>query len=431
MKTITINDLGSFIGKTVKLKGWVYNTRSIGKIWFLIFRDGTGLLQGVVVKGEATDDTFALEQKLNKEDSVLITGMVKKEPRSIGGFEIGISEVEVINHVTEEFPISSKAHGADFLMSHRHLWLRSKRQNAIMKIRHHVVNSIREFFNNNGFILIDSPIFTGNAVEGTTNLFEVNYFERTAYLTQSGQLYQEAGATAFGKTYCFGPCFRAEKSKTRRHLTEFWMVEPEMAFVDLDENMIWAENLVGYIINNILDNCKNELEILERDIERLRKIIPPFPRITYKEAVDLLHSKGREFEYGNDFGAIDETILSENFDKPIMIHSWPADIKAFYMKRDKDNNELALGVDMIATEGYGEIIGGGQREDDYDILINRIRHHDLPLEPFKWYLDLRKYGSVPHSGFGLGLERTIAWICGTKHIRETIPFPRTMARLEP
>ena len=279
--------------------------------------------------------------------------------------------------------------------------------------------------------MVDSPIFTANAVEGTTSLFEVDYFERSAFLSQSGQLYQEAGATAFGKTYCFGPTFRAEKSKTRRHLTEFWMVEPEMAYVELDENMTWAENLVGFIVKRVLENCKTELEILERDISKLESIIPPFPRLTYDEAVKLLIDNGSDFVYGNDFGAPDETLLSEQFNKPIMIHRWPADIKAFYMKRDETNDQLALGVDMVAPEGYGEIIGGGQREDDIEILIDRIRHHDLPLEPFKWYLDLRKYGSVPHSGFGLGLERTVAWICGTKHIRETIPFPRTMSRLEP
>ena len=286
-------------------------------------------------------------------------------------------------------------------------------------------------FDDNGFTLIDSPIFTGNAVEGTTTLFEVDYFERSAYLTQSGQLYQEAGATAFGKTYCFGPCFRAEKSKTRRHLTEFWMVEPEMAFVDLDENMTWAENLVGFIIQRVLENCLMELETLERDISMLETIIPPFPRITYDEASKIILENGSDFKYGSDFGAPDETLLSEQFDKPIMIHRWPANIKPFYMKRDEHDHELALGVDMIAPEGYGEIIGGGQREDDIDILTNSIRHHDLPLEPFKWFLDLRKYGSVPHSGFGLGLERVVAWICGTKHIRETIPFPRTMTRLDP
>lgn len=431
MKAVTINQLSEYEGKDVELRGWVYNIRSIGKIWFIIFRDGTGLLQGVVVKGEASDESFALEQELHQEDSVIITGTVRKESRSVGGYELGIKEIKVVNHVTEEFPISHKEHGADFLMSNRHLWLRSKRQNAIMRVRHQVVKAIRDFFDTNGFTLIDSPIFTGNAVEGTTTLFEVDYFERSAYLTQSGQLYQEAGATAFGKTYCFGPTFRAEKSKTRRHLTEFWMVEPEMAYVDLDENMNWAENLVGYIVDKVLKKCISEFEALERDIKKLEAIVPPFPRMTYDEASEILKNNGSDFQYGSDFGAPEETLLSEQFDKPIMIHRWPADIKAFYMKRDEHNDELALGVDMIAPEGYGEIIGGGQREDDIDVLTNRIRHHDLPLEPFKWYLDLRKYGSVPHSGFGLGLERTVAWICGTKHIRETIPFPRTMSRLEP
>ena len=431
MKAVTINQLSEYEGKDVELRGWVYNIRSIGKIWFIIFRDGTGLLQGVVVKGEATDESFALEQELHQEDSVIITGTVRKESRSVGGYELGIKEIKVVNHVTEEFPISHKEHGADFLMSNRHLWLRSKRQNAIMRVRHQIVKAIRDFFDTNGFTLIDSPIFTGNAVEGTTTLFEVDYFERSAYLTQSGQLYQEAGATAFGKTYCFGPTFRAEKSKTRRHLTEFWMVEPEMAYVDLDENMTWAENLVGYIVDKVLKKCIPEFAVLERDIKKLETIVPPFPRMTYDEASEILKNNGSDFQYGSDFGAAEETLLSQQFDKPIMIHRWPAHIKAFYMKRDEHNDELALGVDMIAPEGYGEIIGGGQREDDIDVLTNRIRYHDLPLEPFKWYLDLRKYGSVPHSGFGLGLERTVAWICGTKHIRETIPFPRTMSRLEP
>ncbi|RPH04546.1 MAG: asparagine--tRNA ligase [bacterium TMED46] len=431
MKTVTINQLSEYEGQDVELKGWVYNTRNVGKLWFIIFRDGTGLLQGVVVKGEASDESFLLENDLNQEDSIILNGTVRKETRSIGGYELGVKEIEVVKHVSDEFPISHKEHGADFLMSNRHLWLRSKRQNAIMRIRHQVVRAIRNFFDNNGFTLIDSPIFTGNAVEGTTTLFEVDYFERSAYLTQSGQLYQEAGATAFGKTYCFGPTFRAEKSKTRRHLTEFWMVEPEMAYVDLDENMKWAENLVGYIVDKVLANCELELSTLERDIDKLKAVVPPFPRMTYDEAVNLLKDNGSDFKYGSDFGAPDETLLSEKFDKPILIHRWPAEIKAFYMKRDENNSDLALGVDMIAPEGYGEIIGGGQREDDLDILVNRIRHHDLPLEPFQWYLDLRKYGSVPHSGFGLGLERTVAWICGTKHIRETIPFPRTMSRLEP
>ena len=431
MKTVTIKKLDQYVDQDVEIKGWVYNRRSVGKIWFLILRDGTGLLQCVIVDGECDSETFSLEQQLNQEDSVIVTGRVKKEPRAVGGYELGVKQVSVVNHTTDEYPISKKDHGTDFLMSNRHLWLRSKRQNSIMRVRHQIVKGIRDYFDDNGFTLIDSPIFTGNAVEGTTTLFEVDYFERSAYLTQSGQLYQEAGATAFGKTYCFGPCFRAEKSKTRRHLTEFWMVEPEMAFVDLDENMTWAENLVGFIIQRVLENCLMELETLERDISMLETIIPPFPRITYDEASKIIKKNGSDFKYGSDFGAPDETLLSEQFDKPIMIHRWPANIKPFYMKRDEHNHELALGVDMIAPEGYGEIIGGGQREDDIDILTNSIRHHDLPLEPFKWFLDLRKYGSVPHSGFGLGLERVVAWICGTKHIRETIPFPRTMTRLDP
>ena len=431
MKTVTIKKLDQYVDQDVEIKGWVYNRRSVGKIWFLILRDGTGLLQCVIVDGECDSETFSLEQKLNQEDSVIVTGRVKKEPRAVGGYELGVKQVSVVNHTTDEYPISKKDHGTDFLMSNRHLWLRSKRQNSIMRVRHQIVKAIRDYFDDNGFTLIDSPIFTGNAVEGTTTLFEVDYFERSAYLTQSGQLYQEAGATAFGRTYCFGPCFRAEKSKTRRHLTEFWMVEPEMAFVDLDENMTWAENLVGFIIQRVIENCLMELTTLERDISMLEAIIPPFPRITYDEASKIIKENGSDFQYGSDFGAPDETLLSEQFDKPIMIHRWPANIKPFYMKRDEHNHELALGVDMIAPEGYGEIIGGGQREDDIDILTNSIRHHDLPLEPFKWFLDLRKYGSVPHSGFGLGLERVVAWICGTKHIRETIPFPRTMTRLEP
>lgn len=431
MKTVTINKLGQFLDQDVELKGWVYNRRSVGKIWFLILRDGTGLLQCVVVDGESDADTFNLEQHLNQEDSVFVTGKVKKEPRAVGGYELGVKKISVVNHTTDEYPISKKDHGTDFLMSNRHLWLRSKRQNAIMRIRHQIIKAIRDYFDNNDFILIDSPIFTGNAVEGTTTLFELDYFEKQAYLTQSGQLYQEAGAMAFGKTYCFGPVFRAEKSKTRRHLTEFWMVEPEIAYCDLEQNMDWMEGLVVYIIDEILKRCISELNDLDRDISNLETMASPFPRITYDEAAEILKNNGVDFKYGKDLGGKDETIISNQFNKPVMIHRWPADTKAFYMKRDGNNNDLALGVDMIAPEGYGEIIGGGQREDNLDILIERIRHHDLPLKPFEWYLDLRKYGSVPHSGFGLGLERAVAWVCGTKHIRETIPFPRTMTRLEP
>jgi len=431
MKTVTIKKLDQYIDQDVEIKGWVYNRRSVGKIWFLILRDGTGLLQCVIVDGECDSETFSLEQQLNQEDSVIVTGRVKKEPRAVGGYELGVNQVSVVNHTTDDYPISKKDHGPDFLMSNRHLWLRSKRQNAIMRIRHQISKAIRDYFDNNDFILIDSPIFTGNAVEGTTTLFELEYFEKKAYLTQSGQLYQESGAMAFGKTYCFGPVFRAEKSKTRRHLTEFWMVEPEIAYCDLDQNMVWMEGLVVYIIDEVLKKCTSELSDLDRDISKLEDMKSPFPRITYDEAAEILKNSGVDFKYGKDLGGADETIISNQYNKPVMIHRWPSDTKAFYMKRDKNNNDLALGVDMIAPEGYGEIIGGGQREDDLDILIERIRHHDLPLKPFEWYLDLRKYGSVPHSGFGLGLERVVAWICGTKHIRETIPFPRTMTRLEP
>jgi len=431
MKTVTIKKLDQYIDQDVEIKGWVYNRRSVGKIWFLILRDGTGLLQCVIVDGECDSETFSLEQQLNQEDSVIVTGRVKKEPRAVGGYELGVNQVSVVNHTTDEYPISKKDHGPDFLMSNRHLWLRSKRQNAIMRIRHQIIKAIRDYFDNNDFILIDSPIFTGNSVEGTTTLFELEYFEKKAYLTQSGQLYQESGAMAFGKTYCFGPVFRAEKSKTRRHLTEFWMVEPEIAYCDLDQNMVWMEGLVVYIIDEVLKKCTSELSDLDRDISKLEDMKLPFPRITYDEAAEILKNSGVDFQYGKDLGGADETIISNKYNKPVMIHRWPADTKAFYMKRDKNNNDLSLGVDMIAPEGYGEIIGGGQREDDLDILIERIRHHDLPLKPFEWYLDLRKYGSVPHSGFGLGLERVVAWICGTKHIRETIPFPRTMTRLEP
>ena len=431
MNVVTVSELAQHVGQDVELKGWVYNTRSVGKIWFLILRDGTGILQCVVVKDETDDDSFTLEQDLNQEDSVTVTGTVREEPRALGGFELGVRTINVVSHVVDEYPISPKDHGTDFLMSNRHLWLRSKRQHAIMRVRHQTIKAIRDFFDNNGFTLIDSPIFTGNAVENTTTLFELDYFERQAYLTQSGQLYQEAGAMAFGKTYCFGPTFRAEKSKTRRHLTEFWMVEPEMAYCDLDGNMDWAEKLVVYIIDAVLNNCQNELKVLERDITKLEAVVPPFPRITYDEAAKILKEHRDGFEYGKDLGGTDETVLSDRFEKPVMIHRWPADIKAFYMKRDEDEPKLALGVDMLAPEGYGEIVGGGQREDDLEELVKRIRYHDLPIKPFQWYLDLRKYGSVPHSGFGLGLERTVGWICGTKHIRETIPFPRTMTRLEP
>lgn len=430
MEAIKIKDLNKVEDQKVTLNGWVYNFRSIGKIWFLILRDGTGLLQCVVVKKEVEPGIFQLKDELTQESSVSVTGIVRKEPRAVGGYELGVESIQ-IHQIVQEYPISPKEHGTDFLMNHRHLWLRSKKQHAIIKVRHQIIKASRDFFDQNGFTLVDSPILTANAVEGTTDLFELGYFDRSAYLTQSGQLYQEAGAMAFGNVYCFGQTFRAEKSKTRRHLTEFWMIEPEMAYCDLDQDMDWAEKYVSYVVQWCLDHCKTELEILERDTSKLKKVIPPFPRITYDEAVEILKKNGVDFEYGGDFGGTDETIISEQYDRPVMIHRWPAEVKAFYMKRDSENNNLAMGVDMLAPEGYGEIVGGGQREDDYDTLVSRINEHELPLEPFKWFLDLRKYGSVPHAGFGLGIERTVAWITGIKHIRETIPFPRTLSRLEP
>ncbi len=430
MSNKTIKHLKDNVGQIVTLNGWVYNKRSIGKVWFLILRDGSGMTQCVVVKGEVDDSIFNLEQILTQESSVSVTGMVKAEPRSVGGFEIGVTHIEVLN-VAAEYPISPKEHGTSFLMDHRHLWIRSQRQNAILKVRHQVIKACRDFFDNNDFTLVDTPIFTTNACEGTSNLFTVEYFERSAYLTQSGQLYSEAAAAALGKVYCFGPTFRAEKSKTRRHLTEFWMVEPEMAYYNLDETMDLAEQFVNYIVQWCLEHCKDALYVLERDTSKLKHIQLPFPRITYDEAAKILANKNIDFTYGTDFGGTDETIISKQYDQPVLIHRWPANIKAFYMKRDTENERLALGVDMLAPEGVGEIIGGGQREDDLAILEGRIKEHNLDMKDFGWYLDLRRYGSVPHSGFGLGIERTVAWITGSEHIRETIPFPRTLTRLEP
>jgi asparaginyl-tRNA synthetase len=430
MENIYLSDIADYENQEATFNGWIYNTRSVGKIWFLILRDGTGMTQCVVTRDDTPNDIFCLEKSLTQESSVSVTGVVKKEPRSIGGHEILVKNI-VVHQVAEKYPITPKEHGTSFLMDHRHLWIRSKKQHAILKIRHQVVKACRDFLDNNGFILIDAPIFTANACEGTSNLFAVDYFERSAYLTQSGQLYSEATAASFGKVYCFGPTFRAEKSKTRRHLTEFWMVEPEMAYYNLDDNMNLAELFVEYIVQSCLKYCQTELKTLERDISKLENVKVPFPRITYDEAAKILENQGSEFTYGSDFGGTDETTISDQYDKPVMVHRWPAKIKAFYMKRDDKNDDLALGLDMLAPEGYGEIIGGGQREDDLGILENRIKEHDLDMKDFGWYLDLRKYGSVPHSGFGLGIERTVAWITGIKHIRETIPFPRTIYRLDP
>ncbi len=428
---VYISDLPNHIGEEVTLKGWLFNKRSSGKVKFLILRDGTGYLQCIVFKGNVEEDVFELAGNLTQESSYEITGKVKAEERAVGGVELDATDVKLIS-MSEEYPITKKEHGVEFLIDHRHLWLRSKKQVALMRIRHRVAKAIRDFFDERGFTLFDPPIITPNACEGTSTLFEFDYFDLgKAYLTQSGQLYGEAGALALGKIYTFGPTFRAEKSKTRRHLTEFWMVEPEMAFYDLDDDMDLAEEFLEYIVQTVLAERKEDLEILERDVSKLEKVKRPFPRISYDEAVEILKQNGVDFEWGNDLGGADETIISDQFDRPVMIHRYPAEVKAFYMKRDPDNPKVALAVDVLAPEGYGEIIGGSQREDDLDLLISRIKQHELPQEFFEWYLDLRRYGSVPHSGFGLGLERTVSWISGIDHLREAIPFPRMIYRNTP
>jgi len=431
MKRTTIEELQHHVGETVTLHGWVYNKRSSGKIRFLVMRDGSGIVQGVVAKAAVTEELFNRFDELTQESSFTMTGKVRQEQRAPGGFELDVTDIQII-HVAHEYPITPKDHGIDFLMDRRHIWLRSSRQHAILRIRHEVIRAIRDFFDSRGFVLMDAPIFTPAACEGTSTLFETNYFDLgKAYLTQSGQLYGEAGAMAFGKVYVFGPTFRAEKSKTRRHLTEFWMVEPEVAFNDLNDNMDLAEEFLEHIVQTVLKNRAAELKTLERDTTKLESVRRPFPRISYDEAVEILHKKDLPFEWGNDLGGTDETIVSEQFDRPVMVHRYPSEVKAFYMKRDPQNPRVALAVDVLAPEGYGEIIGGSQREDDYDTLIGRIKEHNLPQEAFDWYLDLRRYGSVPHSGFGLGVERTVSWICGLEHLREAIPFPRMIYRLTP
>ncbi len=431
MEHVYIDQLKDYVGKQVTIKGWVYNTRSSGKIWFLMVRDGTGIVQGIALANELPEEVFDLYGDLTQESSVQVKGEVQKDNRAPGGYELLLRDVQLLQQAND-YPITLKEHGVTFLQDHRHLWIRSEQQQQILRVRHEVIAACRDFFNQRGFLNFDAPIFTPNAVEGTTTLFGTEYFdEGQAYLTQSGQLYGEAGAMAFGKVYVFGPTFRAEKSKTRRHLTEFWMVEPEMAYYDLNDNMDLAEEFVEYVVQRILEQCGDELEQLERDTTALEKVKRPFSRISYSEAVDLLHENDHEFEWGDDFGAPEETFLAEQFDTPVMVHRYPAAIKAFYMKRDPEDDRVALGVDMLAPEGYGEIIGGGQREDEYDTLVQRIKEHNLPMEPFQWYLDLRRYGSVPHSGFGMGIERVIAWLTGVNHLRETIPFPRTINRLEP
>lgn len=426
-----INELSRYVGEEVTLKGWLYNKRSSGKVKFLIMRDGTGMAQCIVFKGNVSEEVFNLAESLTQESSFEITGKVKAEPRSVGGYEVDVTDLKVIA-ISSEYPITPKEHGPEFLMDHRHLWLRSKKQASILRIRHRIIKAIRDFFDNKGFTLVDSPIITPNACEGTSTLFETPYFDLgKAYLTQSGQLYAEASAMALGKVYSFGPTFRAEKSKTRRHLTEFWMVEPEVAFNDLNDNMDLAEEFLEYIVQSVLKDRMDDLVVLERDIAKLESVKRPFPRISYDEAVEILKKNGVDFKWGDDFGATDETIISSQYDRPVMVHRYPAEVKAFYMKRDPENPKVALAVDVLAPEGYGEIIGGSQREDELDLLLSRIKEHDLPQEYFEWYLDLRRFGSVPHSGFGLGIERSVAWICGLEHIRETIPYPRMIYRNTP
>ena len=429
--TAYIQDIAKYPGQAVTLKGWLHNRRSSGKIHFLTVRDGTGFIQCVMSKQAVGDDAFKQADHLAQETSMVVEGTVRADSRAPGGFEIDVISLQVVSE-SEGFPISPKEHGVDFLMDRRHLWIRSQRQQAILRVRHEVINAVRDFFNERGFILADTPIFTPAACEGTTTLFPVQYFENeTAYLTQSGQLYNEANAMALGRVYCFGPTFRAEKSKTRRHLTEFWMVEPEMAFATLDDVMDLAEALVVFVVQRVLERRQAELKVLERDASKLEKVKAPFPRLSYDDAAKLLKEKGLSFEWGGDFGAPDETAISESFDRPVCVHRYPSVVKAFYMKPDPQKPEVALCVDVLAPEGYGEIIGGGERIDDYDLLVARIEEHKLPKEAFEWYLDLRRFGSVPHGGFGMGIERVVSWICGIEHLREAIPYPRMLYRIYP
>ncbi len=431
MDRFYIENASQFDGKTVTVQGWVYSKRSSGKIKFLLMRDGTGLMQGVLFKGECDEKAFEDFDKLTQESSLRVTGTIRKEPRSAGGYEMGIRSLEIVQ-IAESYPISPKEHGVEFLMENRHLWIRSSKQHAALKVRWEIIKSIREFFDSQGFVLFDAPILTPSSCEGTSTLFETPYFDSKAYLTQSGQLYGEVGAMAFGKVYVFGPTFRAEKSKTRKHLTEFWMVEPEVAYNDLDDNMKLAEQFVQYIVQKVLEKRSAELKTLERDLSKLEKIKAPFPRIQYDEAIKILEKKGAGVPWGEDFGAPQETTLGEAFEgMPVWIHRFPAQIKSFYFKKDPKDTRLALGCDLIAPDGYGEIIGGGQREESYETLKAAVESHGLSLQDYQWYLDLRKYGSVPHSGFGLGVERTVAWLCGLDHVRETIPFPRMIHTLRP
>ena len=428
---IYIEDIAAHEGQEVTLRGWLHKRRSSGKIHFLTVRDGTGFVQAVMSKSTVGEDIFTKADHLGQETSLTVRGMVRADDRAPGGYEVDVGDLSVIAE-SHDYPITPKEHGVEFLQDHRHLWIRSARQQAILRIRHEIIDAIRTFFNERAFVLADTPIFTPAACEGTTTLFSVPYFDdATAYLTQSGQLYNEASAMALGKVYSFGPTFRAEKSKTRRHLTEFWMVEPEMAHATLDDVVALAEELVVVVVARVLEKRRRELETLERDTSPLERVRAPFPRLSYDEAVALLKEDGRPFEWGGDFGSPDETALAKRYDRPVIVHRFPSALKAFYMKPDPERAELSLSVDVLAPEGYGEIIGGGQRLDDYELLSERISTHDLPREAFEWYLDLRRYGSVPHGGFGMGVERVVSWVCGIEHVREAIPYPRMLHRLTP
>ncbi|WP_127530707.1 asparagine--tRNA ligase [Paenibacillus kobensis] len=429
-KLTTIKNLAGKVGETIVIGCWLQGKRSSGKIQFLKLRDGSGFIQGVIAKSEVEESAWEAAQKLTQESSLYVTGIVREEPRSPSGYELTVTGVDIIQ-ITEEYPITPKEHGIDFLMDRRHLWLRSPKQRAILVIRAEIIRAIQQFFDESGFTLVDPPILTPSSCEGTTNLFHTKYFDEDAYLTQSGQLYMEAAAMALGKVYSFGPTFRAEKSKTRRHLIEFWMIEPEMAFVDHEQNLEVQERFITHVVQSVLANCKAELETIGRDVSKLEQVQLPFPRITYDDAIELLHKEGFDLPWGEDFGAPHETAIAEKFDRPVFITHYPASFKAFYMKPDPSRPEVVLCADMIAPEGYGEIIGGSQRIDDPELMAQRFQEHELSEEAYAWYMDLRRYGTVPHSGFGLGLERTVAWICGLEHVRETIAFPRTLYRLYP
>ena len=427
---VSISDVGQRVGEEVTIKGWLYHKREKGKLHFLLVRDGSGVIQAVVSKSDVSDETFNASAALTQESSLVVTGVVRADSRAPDGYELTVTGLQPVQ-IAQDYPITPKEHGVDFLMSNRHLWLRSSRQHAVLRVRAEIIRAIRDFLDRQGFTLVDAPIITPAACEGTTTLFEVDYFDEKAYLSQSGQLYVEAAAMAFGKVYCFGPAFRAEKSKTRRHLIEFWMVEPEMAYFQHEDNIALQEQLVAHVVQSVLERCQPELKTLDRDLAALERVRPPFPRITYDQAVRILQEHGSGIVWGQDFGGTDETILAEQFDRPVFVERFPSAIKPFYAQPDPNRPEVALCDDLLAPEGYGEIIGGSQRVHDPELLEQRMEEHTLPREAYQWYLDLRRYGSVPHSGFGLGIERTVAWICGLPHVREAIPFPRMLNRLRP